>query len=148
MLGIDWTPFSAGVRFVEQIYLQSSALSPHSTGTRTGKPLTFPQGAAKWQAASAEQPILTAVSSWAGSHSGGRTWVSGSKVPFAVRGMEENKCCMPSSWTCCQDWTDCYSCLCWWGICLCMDTVFICRGAGLELIKTGTWSLPDRKSVV
>lgn len=24
-----------------------------------------------------------------------------------------------------------------------MDTVFICRGAGLELIETGTWRLPD-----
>lgn len=44
MLGIHWTPISVRVGSVEQIYLQSSALSPHSTGIRTGKLLAFPQG--------------------------------------------------------------------------------------------------------
>lgn len=43
VLGVDWTPFSAQVRCVEWIYLQSSTRSPHSTGTRTGKLLASPR---------------------------------------------------------------------------------------------------------
>lgn len=79
VLGFDWTPFSAGVRCVEQTWLQSSTLSPHSTGTRTGKLLASPQvlqsgglcELSSWQ-------ILTAVSSQVGSHGGGRARVSDS----------------------------------------------------------------------
>lgn len=67
---------------MEQIYLQSSTLSPHSTGTRTGKLLAPPQVRQSHGpvAMSAEQPanFVTAVSSQAGSHGGGRAWVSGS----------------------------------------------------------------------
>lgn len=61
------------------------------------------------------------------------------------------ECCVRSGWICCQDWTDCHSCLCCSHSCeelplygpLCIDTVFVCRGAGLELIKTGSRCLPD-----
>lgn len=41
MLGVD--PFSAGARVVGQIYLQSLTLSPHSSGTQTGKLVAPPQ---------------------------------------------------------------------------------------------------------